>query len=729
MSTITSKGRIVFIIISLIFVITGITRAYDPQEAWDNTYWIRENYPEIVYVQNAVIFGASPWMTDSRYGASHQVVGRLSTTDIKMIYFGQAPKEESSYPISHIIDSLRFIDGSIAAYDKQQREIIFDSALTAYIGELGMSGPVSLEVRIPDAEVMEIYDFSGSPVLCEYEHYTLYFTPNEYLTVDSVKRALENILPPDCYAMEKGIPICFDTEPPADSCIADFYDDLTDEQWYLTPFDSVSGEGGINAFKAWEIACPYLHNDVTVVIHDRGQWNNPKFHPDYRDNVNLEKTRINWAYDNCGSHGVQVAGVAGAAEGNHPASHTTAKSSGNLGKGIGIIGVSPKTEMILLNWEDNTDQIYDLRYAIDSCGPVDVVNFSWGMIYPDAALKDLIMVGHFKKDISFVAAAGNGEFEIVPYYTWPAAFGHFFGDGMVIRDLVIAVSGRIQNCDKWKKTNYGEFVDFSAPSVDILTTGVSSSEKGGPGGDEGYIWEVTEGTSFSAPMVTGAIAVMKSVMKLPKETIYDILTTTAYNEPDDSVAWNEYRGFGTLDMGAAVEAMMNSFCDTIYGDVNGDAFVNCGDARYLIDWLYRGGPEPIVPDSIIDANGDCTINIMDAQYICRYVYYNGPAPIGCHDLKNPNSLSDNKSNPLKLDNYPNPFNPTTQIYFTLPEASEVRLTIFNIVGQKVETLLDTYKEAGSHSVSWDGSKYASGIYFYQLKAGGYSESRRMMVLK
>jgi len=80
-------------------------------------------------------------------------------------------------------------------------------------------------------------------------------------------------------------------------------------------------------------------------------------------------------------------------------------------------------------------------------------------------------------------------------------------------------------------------------------------------------------------------------------------------------------------------------------------------------------------------------------------------------------------------NYPNPFNPVTQINFTLPEATDIQLTIFNIAGQKVATLFDGYKEAGSHSVTWDGSKYASGIYFYHIKAGEYTATRKMTLLK
>jgi hypothetical protein len=81
------------------------------------------------------------------------------------------------------------------------------------------------------------------------------------------------------------------------------------------------------------------------------------------------------------------------------------------------------------------------------------------------------------------------------------------------------------------------------------------------------------------------------------------------------------------------------------------------------------------------------------------------------------------------DNRPNPFNPTTEIGFSLPHASHVNLEIFNIMGQKVSTLVDRLMEAGDHTVSFDGSKVASGIYLYRLTAGDCVESKKMLLIK
>lgn len=80
-------------------------------------------------------------------------------------------------------------------------------------------------------------------------------------------------------------------------------------------------------------------------------------------------------------------------------------------------------------------------------------------------------------------------------------------------------------------------------------------------------------------------------------------------------------------------------------------------------------------------------------------------------------------------NYPNPFNPVTTISFNLPEAMDVSLEIFNILGQKVTTLVSAQMQSGHHSVKWNASNLPSGIYVYYLNAGKYSESKKMMLLK
>ncbi len=85
-------------------------------------------------------------------------------------------------------------------------------------------------------------------------------------------------------------------------------------------------------------------------------------------------------------------------------------------------------------------------------------------------------------------------------------------------------------------------------------------------------------------------------------------------------------------------------------------------------------------------------------------------------------------------NNPNPFNPTTSINFALPTAAKTRIDVFNILGQKVKTLVDEYLTAGNKRVEWDGTDdrgnaVASGIYLYKMTANDFTETKKMMLMK
>jgi hypothetical protein len=80
-------------------------------------------------------------------------------------------------------------------------------------------------------------------------------------------------------------------------------------------------------------------------------------------------------------------------------------------------------------------------------------------------------------------------------------------------------------------------------------------------------------------------------------------------------------------------------------------------------------------------------------------------------------------------NYPNPFNPTTTVRFNLPEAGNVKLTLFNILGQELKTLVNEFKESGVHTINFDASELNSGIYIYKLEAGSFVQTRKMTLVK
>jgi hypothetical protein len=82
-----------------------------------------------------------------------------------------------------------------------------------------------------------------------------------------------------------------------------------------------------------------------------------------------------------------------------------------------------------------------------------------------------------------------------------------------------------------------------------------------------------------------------------------------------------------------------------------------------------------------------------------------------------------------VQNFPNPFNPTTTIEFSIPSEGKVSIEIFNIVGERIDVLTEDYYSAGMHAVEWNASSYSSGTYFYRLTAGSYSVAKKMLLVK
>ncbi|MBU2501528.1 T9SS type A sorting domain-containing protein [bacterium] len=80
-------------------------------------------------------------------------------------------------------------------------------------------------------------------------------------------------------------------------------------------------------------------------------------------------------------------------------------------------------------------------------------------------------------------------------------------------------------------------------------------------------------------------------------------------------------------------------------------------------------------------------------------------------------------------NSPNPFNPMTVIRFNLPRDTQVALRVYNVRGQVVETLVNRTLGAGEHRVTWDAKDSPSGVYFYRIETPGFSETRKMIMLK
>ena len=81
------------------------------------------------------------------------------------------------------------------------------------------------------------------------------------------------------------------------------------------------------------------------------------------------------------------------------------------------------------------------------------------------------------------------------------------------------------------------------------------------------------------------------------------------------------------------------------------------------------------------------------------------------------------------DNYPNPFNPTTKISFSLPQKSQVKLKVFDVLGREIQILADGVYDAGKYEVEFNATNLPSGVYFYNLTTGSNSITKKMLLMK
>ncbi|MCD4829375.1 MAG: T9SS type A sorting domain-containing protein [Candidatus Cloacimonetes bacterium] len=146
-------------------------------------------------------------------------------------------------------------------------------------------------------------------------------------------------------------------------------------------------------------------------------------------------------------------------------------------------------------------------------------------------------------------------------------------------------------------------------------------------------------------------------------------------------------------------------------------FIYLGDNQFRLDFLFYD-------DYWWGIGSAPTQNPTGQLYFCSLMIENW---VWCE-------LGDSSSLPQLLGAFPNPFNPETTIGFSLPVSGQVELTVYNVRGERVKTLVNGDMKPGDHTVTWqgsddNGSPVASGVYFYRLQAGGNTETRKMLLLK
>ena len=168
-----------------------------------------------------------------------------------------------------------------------------------------------------------------------------------------------------------------------------------------------------------------------------------------------------------------------------------------------------------------------------------------------------------------------------------------------------------------------------------------------------------------------------------------------------------------------------------FGSMHGHYYGAPPSSNYYIEqWVYHGSDIPKQEDNLHThlnlwlLNGQAPLDLSVVEVVITDVVQ----PLSTSLLNEDESRQIPNRFELK-QNFPNPFNPATRIEYKMAREAEVRLTVFNTLGQQIAVLVDAKQNAGSHRVTFEGAHWPSGVYYYRLQAGKRSETRKMLLLR
>lgn len=492
-------------------------------------------------------------------------------------------------------------------------------------------------------------------------------------------------------------------------------------QYYLKQ----TSDWDINAPEAWwwETGA----NSVIVAVVDEGVH---YYHPDLEDNMSL----LSWDFvdgdpnptNESNTHGTLVAGIIGAKTNN---------SIGVAGIAGGWGDVEPACKIMGLRTDLEDDLIIDaIEYAANN--GAKIINMSFNA-FESIAMTSVIEYAYRFKGCLLVAASGNDGGPIVLY---PANHSD-----------VMAVGGTFNDSRNWG--NFGTELEITAPAAWIMST------EGLSGYSDAY-----SGTSFSTPMVCGGAALLWSynsnlinmdVRSLLKQTAYR--TFSGYDE--------EHYGKGLLRLDQALGPVVDPPYLLPLAPTN-VALTGAVGQHPTISWTKVDVADHYNVYRSVDLDGiyhfqkvgevvhnpnqnthywvDNSVIIADKfNTTSRHYYRITTVDSNPYESITSTQVSTNSNwaekmfsgdfNGLieyKLYNaFPNPFNPTTTISYSIKEAGMVNLEVFNILGQKVSVLVNEFQEAGINSVTFDASTLSNGVYLYQLQSGNHFITKKMILAK
>jgi hypothetical protein len=193
--------------------------------------------------------------------------------------------------------------------------------------------------------------------------------------------------------------------------------------------------------------------------------------------------------------------------------------------------------------------------------------------------------------------------------------------------------------------------------------------------------------------------------------------------------------FDNLEFGAVIPVELTSFTASVVGNSVQLQWATATETNNQGFEIQRGtNNRDLVTVGFVKGNGTTTeqhsYSYVDNNELMGPVYYRLKQIDfnGKYDYSNVVEVTKAVSYALS-QNYPNPFNPTTAITYSVPQSSFVTLKVYNVLGSEVADLVNGVVEAGVHKVNFNGYDLTSGVYFYTIKAGNFSETKKLMLMK
>ncbi|MFH1195094.1 MAG: two-component regulator propeller domain-containing protein [bacterium] len=258
--------------------------------------------------------------------------------------------------------------------------------------------------------------------------------------------------------------------------------------------------------------------------------------------------------------------------------------------------------------------------------------------------------------------------------------------------------------------------------------------------DTGWVYAGTHGGGVSrfkyngVDGISGASIIEKAWSGLLSDSVFAI-----YEAPDGLRWYGTDQGIST-HFGESTKrnwwyynvtnGLLNNYVRVIKGDSHGNIWAGTKSGVSVFDgttWIHFTTTQGLVGNNVFDIEIDNEDNIWIAtdQGLSRL----SDVPTG---IKDEPVIADNYD--LKISNYPNPFNPSTNIEYSINKSSEVKLTVFDVSGKKIRTLIDTHQSAGMYTVMWNGRNdngvsLASGVYIVAVETKYSRAAKKIMLLR